>query len=237
MDLLRIEFLKIKKFNLFLLSVITSLPAIAIAIGLYNVIRDKIDSTAIMEAIFGLSSSVYIGMLLNLLIIYLVCTITKIENADNGWRGLLTLPIKRWKIYISKIFTIFILIGISLLAFLIFTMLVTVFLGGSINFSILVNLILVFLTTMPIVLLLFIVARNFTSVITPLVLGLFFLITGFFIVQSDYWIFAPWTYPLAVSSGALNNWQLIFVIILSIILSLLSFSIDLTKFTSEDLST
>lgn len=237
MDLLRIEFLKIKKFNLFLLSVITSLPAIAIAIGLYNVIRDKIDSTAIMEAIFGLSSSVYIGMLLNLLIIYLVCTITKIENADNGWRGLLTLPIKRWKIYISKIFTIFILIGISLLAFLIFTMLVTVFLGGSINFSILVNLILVFLTTMPIVLLLFIVARNFTSVIAPLVLGLFFLITGFFIVQSDYWIFAPWTYPLAVSSGALNNWQLIFVIILSIILSLLSFSIDLTKFTSEDLST
>lgn len=236
MDLLKIEFLKIKRFNLFLLSVITSLPAIAIAIGLYNVVRDKIDSTAIMEVIFGLSSSVYIGMILNLLIIYLVCTITKIENADNGWRELLTLPIKKWKIYISKIFTIFILIVISLLAFLIFTMLVTVFLGGSINLSILVNLILVFLTTMPIVLLLFVVARNFTLVIAPLVLGLFFLITGFFIVQSDYWIFAPWTYSLVVSSGTLNNWQLIFVIILSIILSLLSFGIDLIKFTSEDLA-
>lgn len=235
MDLIRIEFLKLKRFNLFLLSVIASLPAVAIAVTLYNSIGDKIDKILIMEFILEVSSSVYIGMLLNLLIIYSICTITKIENTYNGWRGLLTLPIKKYKIYISKILTIFVLIAISLSAFYIFTILTTVFLGGSIKVSLLINLVLVFLTTMPIVLILFIVARNFTSVVVPLALGIFFMITGFFITQSDYWIFAPWTYSIAVSSGALSNWQLVFVILLSVSLSTLIFYIDLIKFNSEDL--
>lgn len=235
MNLLRIEFMKIKKFNLFLLASIISLPAIFIGVNLYNVIRDKIEAAIIMEAIFGLSSSIYIGMLLNLLIIYLVCTITKIENADNGWRGLLTLPIKRYKIYVSKIITIFILIAISLLSFYIFTIVATLFLGGSIKFSLFISLGLIFLTTIPVVLLIFVVARNFTSIVVPLVCGIFFMITGFFIVQSDYWIFAPWTYPIVVASGGLSNGELVFAIILSITLSLLIFCIDLKRFNSEDL--
>lgn len=235
MDLIRIEFLKLKRFNLFLLSVIASLPAVAIAVTLYNVIGDKIDEILIMESILGLAASVYIGMLLNLLIIYSICTITKIENTYNGWKGLLTLPIKKYKIYISKIITIFVLIAISLSSFYIFTILTTLFLGGSIKVSLLINLVLVFLTIMPIVLILFTVARNFTSVVVPLALGIFFMITGFFIAQSDYWIFAPWTYSIAVASGCLSNWQLVFVILLSFSLSALIFYIDLIKFNIEDL--
>lgn len=236
MDLIRIEFLKLKRFNLFLLSVIASLPAVAIAVTLYNVIGDKIDEILIMESILGLASSVYIGMLLNLLIIYSICTITKIENTYNGWKGLLTLPIKKYKIYISKIITVFVLIAISLLSFYIFTILTTLFLGGSIKVSLLINLVLVFLTIMPIVLILFTVARNFTSVVVPLALGIFFMITGFFIAQSDYWIFDPWTYPIAVVSGSLSNWQLVFIIFLSVSLSALIFYIDLIKFNIEDLA-
>lgn len=235
MDLIRIEFLKLKRFNLFLLSVIASLPAVAIAVTLYNVIGDKIDEILIMESILGLAASVYIAMLLNLLIIYSICTITKIENTYNGWKGLLTLPIKKYKIYISKIITIFVLIAISLSSFYIFTILTTLFLGGSIKVSLLINLVLVFLTIMPIVLILFTVARNFTSVVVPLALGIFFMITGFFIAQSDYWIFAPWTYSIAVASGCLSNWQLVFVILLSVSLSALIFYIDLIKFNIEDL--
>lgn len=235
MDLIRIEFLKLKRFNLFLLSVIASLPAVAIAVTLYNVIGDKIDEILIMKSILGLAASVYIGMLLNLLIIYSICTITKIENTYNGWKGLLTLPIKKYKIYISKIITIFVLIAISLSSFYIFTILTTLFLGGSIKVSLLINLVLVFLTIMPIVLILFTVARNFTSVVVPLALGIFFMITGFFIAQSDYWIFAPWTYSIAVASGCLSNWQLVFVILLSFSLSALIFYIDLIKFNIEDL--
>lgn len=235
MELLRIEFLKIKKFNLLILSIITSIPAIIISSGMYNIMKDKIQGVATMEAIFGLSSSLYVGMLLNLFIIYSVCTVTKIEGSNNGWRGLLLLPIKRWKIYISKISIIFILLAISLFSFFIFNILATLYLGGQISFAVIINLPFVFIASMPIILLLYIVARNVTSIVVPLVIGIFFTLTGFFVVQSDYWIFAPWTYPIAVSTGALNTRLLLWVLFLSLLLSIIFFLWDLKKFITKDL--
>ncbi|MGG5460954.1 ABC transporter permease [Clostridium sp. B9] len=236
MELLRIEFLKLKRFNILLLASITSLPSIIVGISLYNLMKNKLGTDLIMESIFGLSSSIYVGMLLNLLIIYLVCIITKIENSNNGWRGLLILPEKRWKIYISKISVIFIAIGVSLISFLIFILLITLIMGGNINLSILINLFLVFLLIIPVATFLFVIARNFNTLIVPLVMGIFFLITGFFIAQSDYWVFVPWTYAIVGVSGVISNVQLLQVISISIILSAFILVGDLIKFTYCDLS-
>ena len=60
------------------------------------------------------------------------------------------------------------------------------------------------------------------------------LITTIFIVQSKFWIYAPWTYSMALIGGGLGYGEKVLAVFTSISLSLLLFIIDYISFKNED---
>ncbi|MGL5245554.1 MAG: ABC transporter permease [Sarcina sp.] len=238
MDLIKIEFMKVKNFSLVLLSILSPIPAIIFSIKLYSILSRNNSGINGTEIFMNLSWSMYIGMFLPMLIIYVVCSISKIENANNGWRQLMMMPIKRWKIYFSKSFISILIVGISLISFFIMCIIISLILSGEVNFqiSMIKKLIEIFITIIPMVLLLFIISRNFHTLIVPLVVGILLILSSAFIVQSDYWIYASWTYPLVVSIGSLSGKEIGMVLIISMSLSVILFLSDLFRFIGKDVT-
>lgn len=93
MDLLKIEFMKIKKFGLITCAILIPVPAVMFALKLYSTLTYKIDSVGGLEILRVISSSMYIGMLLPILIMYVVCVVTKVENDNNGWKQIMSMPL------------------------------------------------------------------------------------------------------------------------------------------------
>ena len=61
------------------------------------------------------------------------------------------------------------------------------------------------------------------------------LITNIFIAQSKFWIYAPWTYSMMILGGDITNIERYIVLVISIILSLIMFTIDFIDFTKSDI--
>ena len=61
------------------------------------------------------------------------------------------------------------------------------------------------------------------------------LITNIFIAQSKFWIYAPWTYSMMVSGGAISEVERYIVLSISIILTAVLFIVDFIDFTKSDI--
>lgn len=236
MYLLKIELLKIKKFSLIQLAILLPIPAIVIAVQILIELNNEVGGVTAVEDIMGISSAMYFGMFLPILIMYVVCSITKIENNNNGWKQLLTMPIKKWKIYFSKNLISMLIVAVSLISYYIYCLITSYLLTGKIyvEVSTLIKLMEVFLTILPIIILLFAVARIFNSIVVPLGVGIFFILSTIFIAQSEYWLFAPWAYPVVFSGGAISSKENILILLVSVVLCGILFLSDLYKFTTKD---
>lgn len=102
------------------------------------------------------------------------------------------------------------------------------------SYELLVYGVEIFITTLPIIILLFIIGRRFVSIVPVISVGLGMLITTIFIVQSKFWIYAPWTYSMALIGGGLGYGEKVLAVFISISLSLLMFIIDYISFKNED---
>ncbi|MPQ42948.1 ABC transporter permease [Clostridium tarantellae] len=236
MDLIRIEFMKVKKFSLVLLSILAPIPAILFSVKLYSNLSRNSQELNGTEIFMNLSWAMYVGMFLPMLIMYVVCSISKIENANNGWRQLMMLPMKKWKIYFSKSIINILIIGISLISFFIMCIIASYILSGEVDFQVIIikKLIEIFITIIPTILVLFIISRNFRTLIVPIGVGTLLILSSALFVQSNYWIYAPWTYPLAVSMGSLSEKEICMVLIISMSLSIILFLGDLFRFIHKD---
>lgn len=236
MDLLKVELLKAKKFSLIPLAILAPIPAIVFAAKFFKVISGEIEGVSIFKALMQISSTMYVGMFLPILIIYGVCSVTKIENENNGWKQLMTMPIKKWKIYFSKNLINILIVGASLVTYYISCLLGAYILSGKWYFESgeLIKIGKVFLTLLPIIILLFAVARIFKSIAVSLGVGVVLMLSTLFIAQSKYWIFAPWTYPVVLSSASISARENIIILLVSILLAVLLFFGDLYNFTTKD---
>lgn len=236
MELLKIELLKIKKSFLLFFALIVPIPVVLIVMKNIKIVG-SINSISLDEEIFMFSAIAYLSLLLPLQNIYTACVITKIENDNCGWKQLMLLPIKKSSIYFSKYKVMLITLGISILSYLACIALSEFCLSKSINlnFEILLYGLQIFITTLPILIFLFIIGRNFSSIIPLISIGVIMLITNIFIAQSRFWVYAPWTYSMMIVGGNVSSFERYVTLLGSILISITMFALDFISFIKSDI--
>lgn len=233
MELLKIEFLKLKKSSLLFIALV--IPIAIVLIFIKKAQSFTLKGLGINEVIVMFSSITFIALALPLLNIFTTCLITKVENDNNGWKLLMLMPIKKSSIYFSKYKIMILTLASSIAAYLFSIILSGFFISKKIDLSILVLGIEIFITSLSVIILLFIIGRNFISIIPVISVGVIMMITNIFIAQSRFWIYAPWTYPLSITGGAITTTERYIAIGISLILSFLLFSIDYLRFKKSDI--
>ena len=236
MELLKVELLKIKKSSLLFMALLLPIPIILIVVKQTQNLS-SVGGLNPSEAILVFSSVAYLSLLLPLLNIYTACVITKVENDNSGWKQLMLLPIKKSSIYFSKYRVMIITLTISLLSYIVCTTLGGFYISKNLSFNlnILSYGLQIFITTLPIIILLFIIGRNFSSIIPVISAGVIMLITNIFIAQSRFWVYAPWTYSIMVVGGNITTSERYIALGISVLLSLAMFSLDFISFTKSDI--
>jgi lantibiotic transport system permease protein len=235
-ELLKVELLKIKKSYLLFLAIIIPIPVVLAIMKRIQTMGSMV-GISINEEIFMFSAIAYLSFLLPLQNIYTACVITKVENDNCGWKQLMLLPIKKSSIYFSKYKVMLIALSISILSYITCIVLSEFYLNKSIsfNFQILSYGMQIFITTLPILILLFIIGRNFSSIIPLISIGIIMLITNIFIAQSRFWIYAPWTYSIMIFGGNISDFERNIILCISILISILMFFLDFMSFTKSDI--
>ena len=235
MELFKVELLKLKRSSLLSLGII--FPIIIVIFTFSKVLgMEKIAELGLSEGIYMFSSMAFITLFLPLYIIYVACMVTKVENDNNGWRGLMLFPIKKTSIYLSKYKVMLYLLIITTLSYIVSVNILVFILGNNFILDSIKYSLQIIITTLPIITLLFITGRRFISIIPVITTGVIMLITNIFIAQSKFWIYAPWTYSMMISGGAITNKERYIILMVSIILSLIMFTIDFIDFTKSDIN-
>ena len=234
MELFKVELLKLKRSSLLSLGII--FPIIIVIFTFSKVSgMEKIAELGLSECLYMFSSIAFITLFLPLYIIYVACMVTKVENDNNGWRGLMLFPIKKTSIYLSKYKVMLSLLIITTLSYIVSVNILVFILGNNFILDSIKYSLQIIITTLPIITLLFIIGRRFISIIPVITTGVIMLITNIFIAQSKFWIYAPWTYSIMISGGAITNKERYIVLVISIILSLIMFTIDFIDFIKSDI--
>lgn len=233
MELLKVEFLKIKKNSLLF-------TALAVPIAIVLIFIKKAQSIAvngleINEAIVMFSSITFIALVLPLLNTFTACIITKVENDNNGWKQLMLMPIKKSSIYFTKYKIMLLTLAASIVSYLLAVILGGFFISKKIDLSILVIGVEIFITSLPVIILLFIIGRHFMSIIPVISAGVVMMITNIFIAQSRFWIYAPWTYALSITNGSISSYEKYIAIGASLVLAFLLISLDYISFKKSDI--
>ncbi|VYT71313.1 ABC transporter permease subunit [Clostridium tertium] len=236
MELFRVELLKLKRSSLLTLGLIFPILIVIFTFSKVPGIQKVVDMSS-SEALYMFSSIAFITLFLPLYIIYIACTVTKVENESNGWKGLMLLPIKKSNIYISKYKVMLLLLIITSLSYMLSVNISGFILDRNFNFLLesVFYSIQTLIATLPIITLLFIIGRRFISIIPVITTGVVMLITNIFIAQSKFWIYAPWTYSMMVSGGAISEVERYIVLSISIILTAVLFIVDFIDFTKSDI--
>lgn len=233
MELLKIEFLKIKKSSLLFTALVV--PIAIVLIFMKKAQSLTLSGLEINEAILMFSSITFIALALPLLNIFTAALITKVENDNNGWKLLMLMPVKKSSIYFSKYKVMILTLAASIVAYLLAVILGGFFISKKIDLSILVLGIEIFITSLPVIILLFIIGRNFISIIPVISVGVIMMITNIFIAQSRFWIYAPWTYSLSITNGAITASERYIAIGASLVLAFLLFFLDYVNFKKSDI--
>lgn len=232
MELFKAELLKLKKMSIFQCALFIPTITIVTSIRFYYFLKQS--GVTVWQGLATASSLIFIGMFLPMLIIYTTVMMGKIENLNNGWKQLLVMPVKRERVYLTKYLVVLLVFEVTLISYLLQYTLAAYFLGakGMIPIEIIINIICIFLAFQPFIIILFFLSNRFNSVVLSLGIGMMFVFSSMLIVQSDYWKYAPWTYPLMISQGGVSIMPLIIV---SLLIFTIIFSFDIVSFKKKDI--
>lgn len=237
MELFKAELLKIKKMGIIQLAVLAPLLTIVISINAYSFIKSKSPQITAWQGLFTVSSTIFIGMVLPILIIYITMVMGRIENLNNGWKQLLAMPVKRSKIFMIKYLVVLSAFILALISYLIEYSATAYFFGakGLIPVEVIIDVLYVFIALQPFIALLFLLSNRFNSVVIPLGVGIVLILSSLLIVQSAYWKYAPWTYALGLVQGGLDViTQVVPLLIVGTFIFVCIFSFDIINFKKKD---
>jgi hypothetical protein len=229
--LLQIELIKTKK-SLALLMMFLS-PLMVLLVNLLLFINRKgvmVESKG--WGMFWLTNYGMWGYFMMPLYIALITTLLNgIEHQSNGWRFMMSLPIKQKDVFIAKFLLAWVyLIGASLVLFLsiLITILVLTLLGYTgdniLSLQIVKNLAYANISCLGILSIQHIVSWRWKNVVVPLGLGVLATMSIMQFSNSEYWSFNPWTYTLMAtnaSNGDMQTQALLYSVLFALILSLI----------------
>ncbi|WP_047154759.1 ABC transporter permease [Aneurinibacillus tyrosinisolvens] len=199
-NMLAVEFLKLRRSKIVWIAVLA--PLFLVSQGVANFVRYsgfwKAERVK-WEIIYEQCVSFYGILLMPLLVTVLMALLARIEYGQNGWKQLLSLPVRRGQVYWTKF-----IVGLSLIILSTLILIAVMAIGGVLFIpgeSMPLHLIaggplLSLVAILPIVALQFVLSMHFSHVGVPLTVGAGLAVPGALIANSKtYWIYYPWTYP------------------------------------------
>lgn len=240
-DILEIEILKLR--NSKILWIVTLAPLFMVVQGTTNLLRyyDLFTGQGqnVWEQLYTQSMILYVSVLLPVLISVVMTCLARLENANNGWKQYLSLPVERGKIYGAK----FILgCGLILLNILVLILGLVgagkiIGVSGAIPLKVLLQPLATFVAAMPIMVLLYVLSLKFSHLALPLGVGIGLSLPAMVVANTKYWLIYPWTYPIMAALGGdfdvFSKGSMVYLI--SLVLLIFIFAIGYREFTGRDI--
>ncbi|KKI91553.1 hypothetical protein WQ54_14265 [Bacillus sp. SA1-12] len=202
MTLLKVEWFKLKRSKIVYMTTVLTLFALIQGYQFARTDNSENAEEVFKGFLYQGSMAAYGWLILPLIITVIIAMIARIEHSSNGWKQLFALPVKRGQVYVAKLLISFVLIVYSL---------VLLYLGlavaghmleiGPIPYLWMAKRFgMIFLSSLPIIGILFYVSYRFMHVGIPMTLGGGLAFPAMLVANSEtYWIFYPWDYPIVSS--------------------------------------
>jgi lantibiotic transport system permease protein len=239
MKLLKIELMKMKKNFIYPLIVIMPTLALGLAYLLLQKLArlnpDKSMDMIFTDIMIAGSGQIYLGFLLPAFIIYVCLVSNNVEKANSGLRGCMLLPVKKSKLYFSKLTAQFLVVAANVLLYFI------EFIGlmlktGTSNLGvaeILFRLPITLLAILPILVIFSEITRRISSIMVSLGMTTMLMLSVNLIIQSKYAYLAPWTYGIQVFLGAIEKDKLLIMLALGIVCSVIPMILGKRAFSNQ----
>lgn len=222
--MLKGELYKYSKYHLLTITII--MPIILSLITLYLVHTSSsmdISNNAILT--FSIYRNLFYSIMVPAYIIIICRICGEFEWKDNNWIKLITMPVKKWKIYFLKELALCIMVSLLYLSYIIGILLIKILLNEfSISFTgTLIDSFLSFLCTFSTITFFYIFSLEKIPLIIYIGISIIVEVHAFLSAQSnDLWKYSLVSYPTVVPSltkGISNS--ILFILIISILLSLI----------------
>lgn len=196
---LQMEILKLKRTNIALMATIIPLFAVFQGAMFVSSNNGQLDFD-LWNTLFIGSMSQFSSLIFPITITVIIAMITRVEHSGNGWKQLLTMPVKREDVYFLKLIIGIFTIIYSVFIFCIGMITIGIWFGG--NDSIPIHLMVVrpfiaLIASMPVIAMQFYLSFRFSHIGIPLAFGAGLSLPSMLIANSTkYWIYYPWTYPI-----------------------------------------
>ena len=221
---LMMELMKLKRSYVWLLMVVA--PLLMVTFGTYNFVCYQdifLRGNAVpWEKLLGQIVTFYGLLLLPLSIAVMAIWLARIEHSENNWKYLFTMPVNLKSIYISKTIIHIGLVGLSLVIFYIGTVgaAIVVDVGNIPYGTMAVNVLICWITCLPILALQMILSIKFSNIGIPIGVSLAASIISVVITNTVYGKYYFWSLPsltLIPNSEGLRNLTISYSLTLSLI--------------------
>ncbi|XQY91569.1 ABC transporter permease [Metabacillus sp. HB246100] len=190
------EIIKLRKTKIWLLHFISPFLASAIALAANPPIEPGVNAWTMTLLIM---TPMHTLLFLPLLIGVFTSFICRFEHKNGGWKQLLSLPVKRRNVYLSKFFLVMLLIALNQLVFAAGWLLVGVIKGYSDSIPFLIiwkGIVGGWIATLPLTALLLLISMAWSSFAAPLALNVVLTIPNIMVANSEtYAPYYPWVQP------------------------------------------
>ncbi|MBU5483772.1 ABC transporter permease [Clostridium sp. MSJ-11] len=239
---IEVELIKLRHSKL--LWTITLVPIFFVSIGFINFLRYEDIFTSkgqnVWQQLYTQSAIFYGMILLPVFVTVVMAILAKIENAQNGWKKICALPVKRMHMYVSKL-----IIGSGFILLNLLVFMFTVIVGGFFitgNTYIPPNIIyaplLTFISLIPVMVIQFFLSIRFSNIGIPLGVGVAFSIPSLLISNTKFWVLFPWTYPgrALLNGSSMNFFDMgANMYIIGIIIATIFIVIGINEFNNRDI--
>ncbi|AIE59052.1 ABC transporter permease [Bacillus methanolicus] len=198
LKVLKIEWYKLRRTKLILTA--TFLPLLAVFQGRLFALSKEGTEPNLWGTMYIGTMSQYTWLLFPILITVVIAIMARMEHSNNNWKQLLSLPVKRESVYLSKLIICLIIIFYSIFVLIAGMVLagISIRANGPVPIEMIVKRPLISaIASLPIISLQFYLSYRFSHFGIPLVAGIGMSLPSMLIANSEkYWIFYPWTYPI-----------------------------------------
>ncbi|WP_315122138.1 ABC transporter permease [uncultured Clostridium sp.] len=239
---IEVELIKLRHSKL--LWIITLVPIFFVSIGFINFLRYKDIFTSkgqdVWQQLYTQSAIFYGMILLPIFVTVVMAILARIENAQDNWKKICALPVKRAHMYVSKL-----IIGSGFILLNLLVFMATVIVGGffiagnkAMPPNIMYAPLLTFISLIPVMVIQFYLSIRFSNIGVPLGVGVAFSIPSLLISNTKFWILFPWTYPgrALLNGSSINFFDMgIHMYIIGIIIATIFIVIGINEFNNRDI--
>ncbi|MFD2671092.1 ABC transporter permease [Marinicrinis sediminis] len=200
--LIQSECMKLKRS--WLLWITTLLPVFAVLEGVaYVRAASNHEASQVWNSLYVGSAAPYVFLIHPILITLIYTMTARMEHQQDNWKLLLSRPVNRGHLYLSKL-----LVGLLLILYSMLVLMIAMLAAGLLEGAdasqlpwtwIFLRPLMSIVASLPMIGLIFLVSTEFSHAGWPLALGVGLSLPAILISNSaSWWIFYPWCYPIVV---------------------------------------